>query len=164
MKGYVVRRNNITMKFIQEKIKEYGLEIALSLLWSLLLGLGGTIFFIGEKLLPVDTINTVEALTWAKLSALLSSVCLALIISIAYLYYKTRPKYEFIPDIGVERDLKSGQYFCASCRIKNPRSPLKKTEYGWICQMHDCRHQYYKPGHEPKKKTREVISPGINES
>lgn len=144
------------MKFIPEKMKEYGLEIA----WSLLVSLGVTIFFIGEKLLPVETINAVGALTWAKLSALLFLGCLALIVSIGYLYYKNRPKYEFIPDIGVQKELKSGQYFCASCLTKSLRSPLKETEYGWVCQMHDCRHQYYKTGHEPKKKTREVISPG----
>lgn len=148
------------MKFIQEKIKEFGLKIT----GYLLLILGGTILVIGKKLIPVEAINAVDALTWAKLSVLLFLVCLALIAFTADLYCKTRPKYEFIPDIGVQKELKSGQYFCASCLTKSLRSPLKETEYGWVCQMHDCRHQYYKLGHEPKEKTREVISPGIKES
>jgi len=101
---------------------------------------------------PLETIETLTPLIWAKITALLLFVCLILtIVVIIKSWPEPSPKHMFLKDLGITKELVSGDFICTSCHSNGIRSPLKERQKGWFCQNQGCRKVYYKPGHEPSR-------------
>ena len=99
---------------------------------------------------PLETIEILTPLIWAKITALLLFVCLILtIVLISKSWPEPSPKHMFLKDLGITKELNSGDFICTSCHSNGIRSPLKERQKGWFCQTQGCRKVYYKPGHEP---------------
>ncbi len=66
---------------------------------------------------------------------------------------KLQDKYEFIKEFGVYKSKESGNYFCASCLMKNIESPLMVRRTGLRCGLKDCGKFYTNPAYQtPKRK------------
>ena len=74
--------------------------------------------------------------------AIAVSVLLLFLLAGSWFYY--RPKYKFIHDLGINKNLKTGHYFCSPCYVKNKlESPLKTEPHGWFCNV--CRNGWEDP-------------------
>ena len=79
---------------------------------------------------------------WLALRAIALSIALFPLPLAAYFYF--RPKYKFMPDLGVNKNLKTGQYFCSPCYVQHKiESPLKTEPHGWFCDV--CRKEWDDP-------------------
>lgn len=76
------------------------------------------------------------------------SVSVLLLFLLAASYFFFRPKYKFMPDLGVNKNLKTGQYFCSPCYVKNKlESPLETHPHSWRCNV--CHKEWDDPSRPP---------------
>ncbi len=61
-------------------------------------------------------------------------------------------KYEFIKEFGIYKSKESGNYFCASCLMKNIESPLTQRRTGWRCESKGCGKFYTNPAYQTQKR------------
>ena len=61
---------------------------------------------------------------------------------------KLKDKYNFNSTYGIYESKESGNYFCASCLMKNIESPLTKKQNGWQCELKGCDKFYSNPLYE----------------
>ncbi|HEX9757249.1 MAG TPA: hypothetical protein VGB26_05565 [Nitrospiria bacterium] len=113
-----------------------------------------------DRYLSHEMIQTVSPLLWTKIAVLLFLVCSVLVIVVEYQTYKLQPKFQFIKNLGLTRDVHSGEYICTACHSKSVRSPLKERQYAWFCQTKGCKTVYYKPGHEPDPSNKDILGGG----
>lgn len=58
------------------------------------------------------------------------------------------PRFKHIPTIGVQKNIKTGAYFCHNCLIKDKiKSPLLTEPHGWRCMIRGCDAFYHNPNY-----------------
>lgn len=78
---------------------------------------------------------------WAVLT---TGAALAALLTVAFAYFWFRPKYKHIPDLGINQNIKTGDYFCSPCWVKDKlHSPLTNTDHGWKCRV--CNKHFSDP-------------------
>ncbi len=105
---------------------------------------------ITDQYFPLEWVEILSPLIWAKLTALLLLVCLILtIVVISKTWPEAGPTHMFLKDLGITKELNTNIFICTACHSKGIRSPLKERPKGFFCQTQGCKKTYYKPGHEP---------------
>ena len=122
------------LSLLQESLKQ-----KLPLLFASLIPIQTACFvFLRTYLLP----HLADPTGQIALVAITISITLLLAGLATYFYY--RPKYKFIHDLGINKNLKTGHYFCSPCYVKNKlESPLKTEPHGWFCNV--CRNGWEDP-------------------
>jgi len=95
-----------------------------------------------------------------KLSLLLSLLFVLSVLSAVASYYWFKPKYIFISDLGINKNLKTGAYFCSPCLVKEKlHSPLTTTDFGWRCRV--CGKMFSDPSKRIKTQPWVPLDPGV---
>ncbi|HZV99205.1 MAG TPA: hypothetical protein VFF74_09475 [Methylophilaceae bacterium] len=130
---------NLDISSVLEKIQAHLLSWLLPLLGTALSG--GALW--AEDYLARQVSDPTDI--WL-IRAIALSVLLLFLLAALWFYF--RPKYKFLPDFGINKNLKTGQYFCSPCYIKNKlESPLKTEPHSWFCNV--CRQEWDDPSRPP---------------
>lgn len=134
-------------------------EILLKVGRYLLILLGGTLLAVATDLLPAQLLNRISVTLWAKITVILSALCLYLAVWFVYLSTELKKKPNFKPyfhnaEKGYWQHAKTGERICAACKLDGILSPLHKHVDGWRCPRHRNTVGY--------EATDTVSSPGVN--
>lgn len=70
------------------------------------------------------------------LSLLFLSLLIATILISLSAYFWSHPKLKHIQSLGVHKDIKTGNYYCSRCYLKDKKShPLKAVHHAWQCHV-----------------------------
>jgi len=67
-------------------------------------------------------------------------------------YFWFKPIINYDSNLNIYRDIKTGIYYCASCKVKNILSPLAKHDAYWRCSLKEYRLTYDDPNYVPPIK------------
>jgi len=103
--------------------------------------LGTTLSTVAVKLIPPETLNKLDALTWARLVVSTSLLSVSLIAWVMYLLYKNKKKPDFKPyahkpEKGYWQHKMTEEKICAACKLDDVLSPLHVYRDGWRCPKH----------------------------
>ena len=82
---------------------------------------------------------------------LLTIFLLILISGYLGVYFLSRPRFKFLPKVGVFIDVKRGLYYCPACMTNKVHAPLKQNERGWYCATTTCRSFFPDPDYKQQK-------------
>lgn len=95
---------------------------------------------------------------WFCLTILFAIISLTLGIFL----YRSHPELIWVPNEGVWKNIRTGNYYCPTCKGDGRKTPLGERENHWYCPGEQCGFWIYRPGKEPKPEPRrEIVSHGV---